>query len=402
MKRIVIVDHFSQTPDEPGNNRFVYLAQLLCDRGYSVEIITTEFSHKAKKTRQIDLNLLEKLPYQFTMLPEPGYPKNVCLKRFYSHYFFGRQLKKYLQNMPKADLVYVAVPSLDVGSVTAGYCRRNKIPFVVDIQDLWPEAFKLVLHVPVVSDLVFAPMAATANRFYARADKIVAVSETYRQRGLRSNQKDDGGLCVYLGTDLSAFDKNADSFPVEKPGDELWIAYVGTLGHSYNIEIVIDALNLLPDHMTHNLVFKVLGDGPLMERFQEYAKNCKVRVVFLGRLDYPHMTACLKQADIAVNPIVKGAAQSIINKHADYAAAGLPVVSTQECPEYRALLEKYECGISCRPQNAQQVADALENLIRDETLRRKMGENSRKMAKERFDRQYTYAQIIAEIEKLMR
>ena len=24
MKKVVIIDHFSQTPDEPGNNRFLY------------------------------------------------------------------------------------------------------------------------------------------------------------------------------------------------------------------------------------------------------------------------------------------------------------------------------------------------------------------------------------------
>ena len=77
MKRIVIVDHFSQTPDEVGNNRFLYLAQLLCNRGNRVEIITTDFSHKAKKTRQTDSTALTSLPYKYTMLPEPGYPKNV-------------------------------------------------------------------------------------------------------------------------------------------------------------------------------------------------------------------------------------------------------------------------------------------------------------------------------------
>ena len=42
------------------------------------------------------------------------------------------------------------------------------------------------------------------------------------------------------------------------------------------------------------------------------------------------MVGMLGVCDIAVNSISKGAAQSIINKHGDYAAAGLPVVNTQE------------------------------------------------------------------------
>lgn len=402
MKRVVIIDHFSQTPDEPGNNRFLYLAQMLCQKGCRVEIITTDFSHKAKKTRQTDPQLLAELPYGYTMLPEPGYPKNVCLQRFYSHYIHGKHLRTYLQTMEKPDVVYAAMPSLDAAGAAADYCRKNDVPFIVDIQDLWPEAFKLVFHIPVLSDLIFAPMAAMANGIYRQASKIVAVSETYKQRGLKSCKNDKEGLCVYLGTDLCEFDKYADSIPMEKPESELWVAYVGTLGHSYNIEIVIDALNLLPDTLASNVVFKVLGDGPLMERFRVYAKDCKVPVDFLGRLDYPHMAACLKHADIAVNPIVKGAAQSIINKHADYAAAGLPVVSTQECPEYRKLLDRYSCGINCQPDSPQQVADGLEALICDREKRVQMGQCSRRMAQERFDRKYTYEQITARIEELAR
>ncbi len=402
MRRIVIIDHYSQTPGEPGNNRFIYLAQLLCDLGYSVEIITTDFAHKTKKTRAVAPELFEELPYKFTMLPEPGYPRNVCLKRFYSHYVFGRNLKKYLHSMEEPDLVYIAVPSLDVGSAAAAYCKHKNIPFVVDIQDLWPEAFKLVFNIPVLSDLIFAPMTVSSNRFYKQADRIVAVSETYKKRGLRNNRKDSSGLCVYLGTDLSTFDENARRDAVQKPEGKVWIAYVGTLGHSYNIEIILDALKLLPEAAAQNLVFKVMGDGPLMGHFQQYAQSSPVRVDFMGRLDYPKMTAYLQQADIAVNPIVRGAAQSIINKHADYAAAGLPVVSTQECPEYRMLLEEYNCGINCPPEDAQAVADALARLLQDPQLRAEMGHSSRRMAEERFDRAYTYQKIVDTIQQLMR
>lgn len=399
--KILIIDHFSQTPDEPGNNRFIYLAELLTQSNHEVEIVTTVFSHKTKKKRCTDLDYSHDLPYRFTMLDELGYPKNVCLKRFYSHYVFGRNLVKYLRTIEKPDLVYVAIPSLDVGYVASIYCKKNQIPFVVDIQDLWPEAFKLVFHVPVISDCLFKPMAIKADCAYKQADKVVAVSETYLERGIRCNNKNSNGLCIYLGTDLNRFDTNA-AISVEKDAEELWVAYVGTLGTSYNIRIILDALNLLDESLLKRVVFKVMGDGPYLKRFMDYAENsCKAKVEFLGRLDYPQMVSVLKNSDIAVNPIVKGAAQSIINKHADYAAAGLPVVNTQECPEYRNLIEAYQCGINCGVESVNEVADALQKLIQDNELREKMGRQSRKMAEERFDRAYTYQEIVKEIEKLV-
>ena len=402
MKRIVIIDHFSKAPNEPGNNRFIYLGELLCSYGFDVEIITTTFAHLKKQQRKTDVQLYSDLPYQYTMLPEPGYPRNVCLKRFYSHYVFGKNLAAYLETMEKPAAILAAVPSLDVGKAAGNYCSKHGIPFIVDIQDLWPEAFKLVLKLPLISDLVFLPMTMQANRFYGQADRIVAVSETYMRRGLACNRKDKDGLCVYLGTDLARFDESCKSIDVEKPEGELWITYAGTLGHSYNIEIIFDALNRLPDTLGQHVVFHIYGDGPYLERFKNYAKNCKIRSVFHGRVDYPVMAAKLSKSDIAVNPIVKGAAQSIINKHADYAAAGLPVVNTQECPEYRDLLERYACGINCDVESVQQVADALQELIENPGKRKQMGENSRRMAEELFDRRNTYQQIVKTIEGFVR
>lgn len=402
MKRIVIIDHFSKTPDEPGNNRFIYLGELLCRYGFDVEIITTTFAHIKKKQRMIEEKFYNNLPYKYTMLPEKGYPRNVCLKRFYSHYLFWKKLSNYLEMMKKPDIVIAAVPSLDVGTAAGNYCSKNKIPFIVDIQDLWPEAFKLVLKAPIISELVFLPMVIQANRFYGQADRIVAVSETYLRRGMKSNRKDKNGICVYLGTDLSSFDESSMNISIEKPEDELWISYVGTLGHSYNIEIIFDALNQLPDGLEKNIVFHIFGDGPYLERFQEYAKNCKIRSIFHGRVDYSLMVANLCKSDIAVNPIVKGAAQSIINKHADYAAAGLPIVNTQECQEYQDLLETYECGINCDVESVEQVEKALQNLIENPEKRKRMGKNSRRMAEERFDRRNTYLQIVRAVEDLVR
>lgn len=401
MKKIVIIDHFSQTPDEPGNNRFIYLAEMLCEYGYEVEIVTTTFSHKTKKQRLVNDGLFENVPYEYTMLPEPGYSKNVCLARFYSHYIFGKNLGKYLKTIEKPALIFIAVPSLDVGTVAANYCKEHNVPLIVDIQDVWPEAFKLVLHVPIISDLAFLPMTLQANKFYAQADKIVAVSETYKKRGLQNNKKDKTGLCVYLGTDLKYFDANSKLFPVKKVDDEIWVSYVGTLGRSYNIGIIIDALNQIADKITKKVVFNVFGDGPYLEQFKEYAKNCKVSTKFFGRLDYSKMTAYLCKSDIAVNPIVKGAAQSIINKHADYAAAGLPVINTQECKEYRNLIEKYHCGINCDVESIEQVGVAILKLVENNELRKMMGKQSRIMAEENFDRHNTYRLIIREIEKLV-
>ena len=393
---ITIIDHYSQAPGEKGNNRFIYLAKLLCAKGYQVEIVTSDFSHIKKQTRNIPQEEIDKLPFGYVMLHEPVYKKNVCLQRIASHYIFGKNLAKYLKDRTDIDCVYISVPSLDVGKAAADYCKRQGIPFFVDIQDVWPEAFELVLPMKQITRHLLAPMRRTANYVYETADYIVAVSDTYLKRGLL-NKKDPEGMCVFLGTDLHDFDKAVRNSRIDKPKSEFWVGYAGTLGASYNLDIVIRACKKIVDDGYSRIRVKVLGDGPDLERLKNDAKGLPVE--FLGRVDYAKMDGILAACDIAVNPIVAGAAQSIINKHGDYAAAGIPVVSTQESSEYKELIARYNCGISCSPNDIDAVAKAIEYFSENEEERVLYGANSRRMAEELFDRSKTYPLIVEQIEK---
>lgn len=389
---ILVFSQYCYPWDISKNDRFTELATLLAKK-HEVEVVTSDFDHGAKARIE---NPDGHFPYRITLLHEPGYPKNVCLQRFYSDYVLGTNVKWYLKHRKKPDLIYCAVPSLAVPHELARYCKMNGIPFIIDVQDLWPEAFEMVFHVPVLSKLAFAPFRYLANKTYAAADEIVAVSQTYANRALQVNRKCKQGYSVYLGTRLERFDAlRSGAISYQKTEGECWIGYVGTLGHSYDLTCVMDSLNILYRQKgMQNIRFMVMGRGPLQEKFQQYAKQLNIPVTFTGMLPYEQMVPMLCACDIAVNPIMHGAAQSIINKVGDYAAAGLPVVNTQECPEYRNLVTDYNMGINCENGDAQGLAVAFERLINHSELREEMGRNNRRLAEERFDRATTYPHIV--------
>lgn len=387
MKDIVIIAHFAASLQPGDNNRFFDLAKRLSDHAH-VELVTSDFYHGGKCRRMGDYS---GLPFRLTLLHEPGYPKNVCLRRFYSHWVFGRNVAKYLKQRKTPDVIYCAVPSLDAAGAAADYARKSGVRFIVDVQDLWPEAFRMVFHVPVVSDLLFAPMSKKANRIYAQADEIIAVSDTYRQRAAGENQ----GRTVFLGTELDLFDAHIreNPAPAKEPG-EVWLAYCGTLGSSYDLPCAMDAMAILAERGYENVTLHVMGDGPLKEKFRAYAEQRGVSVRFWGRLPYGEMCALLSACDVALNPIRAGSAGSIINKHADYAAAGIPVVSSQESREYRELVEKYEMGLNCANGDPADLAEKLAFLLERPEERLRMGKNARRCAEERFDRGKTYREIL--------
>ena len=77
MLDVVIVTNFASDYSETDNDRFLYIAKKL-SKFSNVEIITSDFCHEKKKHRN---SISYRWPFKITFLHEPGYRKNVCVKR---------------------------------------------------------------------------------------------------------------------------------------------------------------------------------------------------------------------------------------------------------------------------------------------------------------------------------
>ncbi|MHC1724284.1 MAG: glycosyltransferase family 4 protein [Aminipila sp.] len=386
---VLIISHFSEGKENVANDRLKYIANLISKK-YLVELLTSSFFHTTKKHSGDQYESLEN--YNIRYIDEPGYSKNVCLKRFISHFACGKNLKLYLKNRKAPNLIYCAVPSLSFAFYATKYALKNNIPIIIDIQDLWPESFKMVFNPLGLGNIIYYPMKKIADYIYSHANAIVSVSESYCQRANLTNPHKKDLLPIYIGTSFEEFDK---ILPHEfKDKNTYYLIYVGTLGHSYDLKCAIDAYEIVKQNkQIENVEFLVLGDGPLEEEFKLYAFDKKLDVNFMGRLDYEQMVAYLKAAHIALNPINGKSVASIINKHADYAAAGLPVISTQDSQEYKELLEKYNAGFNCQSGDYGQMAKYIIHLLTNMEIRSQMAKGSRMLGEELFNRDTTYSRI---------
>ena len=99
---ILILTNFRADLSITDNNRFVYLSKQLA-RFHKVELVTSDFWHGRKQHSE---SLPKEWSFKVTFIHEPGYKKNVCFKRFISHYIWGRNVKRYLKTRKKPDVVY--------------------------------------------------------------------------------------------------------------------------------------------------------------------------------------------------------------------------------------------------------------------------------------------------------
>ena len=402
-KKIAVISMGVKLNGEKGYSRFRYIGDFLSDAGYQVDLITTTFQHWEKAQRDIDTIKKEDYKFRLKFIYEPGYRKNIDPRRIWSHHIAAKNLTKLLEQDGDYDLIYCEIPPNDVALAAAEYAKKKGIPFVPDVNDLWPEAMRMVLDIPVVSDILFYPLQRDAEKVYSLVSGIIGTSDEYRDRPLKNQKLDVPRKTVYVGNEIAEFDRGVEKYgpEIQKPEGEFWVSYAGTIGTSYDIRTMVLAGKELLDRGMSQIKFKILGGGPLKDELENLAKEqgC-VNVEFVGYAPYPKMAAYLAKSDILVNSFVKKAPQSIVTKIGDYLAAGKPMINTCMSPEFRQKVENDGFGINILPEDVKILADAIAELYEDRDGCRIMGEKARKIAEEQFDRPESYKKIIELIEEL--
>ena len=404
MYKIAVITMGVRLNDEKGYTRFRYICDFLTEAGYEVDLITTTFQHWEKEQRDLDKIKAEDYKFRLKFIYEPGYKKNIDLKRVTSHRTAAKNLTALLEKEGDYDLIYAEIPPNDVALAAAQYARKKGIPFVADVNDLWPEAMRMVLDVPVVSDLIFYPLLRDAETVYSLVSGVIGTSDEYRDRPFQKQDRDIPRETVYVGNEIAVFDEGAErnQNTVKKPEGEFWVSYAGTIGTSYDIRTMVLAAEELSRRGRKEVCFKILGGGPMKEELEELARSRNISSVeFVGYVPYDKMAAYLKASDILVNSFVKKAPQSIVTKIGDYLAAGRPMINTCMSPEFRKKVEQDGFGINILPEDVNILADAVESLLGDEEGRLRMGGNARRIAEEEFDRPKAYRKIERMIRRLL-
>ena len=403
MKKIAVITMGVKLNNEKGYTRFKFLSEFLVDAGYEVDLITTTFQHWEKAQRNISEIQKTKYKFHLKFIYEPGYKKNIDLKRVYSHRVAAKNLTALLEKEGDYDLIYCEIPPNDVALAAASYAKKKGIPFVPDVNDLWPEAMRMVLDIPVVSSMIFHPLQRDAEKVYSLVSGIVGTSDEYRDRPLKNQKLDVPKVTVYVGNEIKEFDAGVEKYSpeIEKEEDEFWVTYAGTIGTSYDIRTLVLTGEELIRRRRLNIKIKILGGGPLKEELEQLAKehNCK-NVEFVGYMPYEKMAAYLAKSDIVVNSFVKKAPQSIVTKIGDYLASGHPMINTCMSPEFRKKVETDGFGVNIMPEDEEILADAIEKLYENEDVREEMGKQARKIAEEQFDRPESYKKIVELIREL--
>lgn len=403
-KRIGIISlGYGWLPCEPGPSRFYYIAKMFASSGYDVDFIGSSFQHFQKAPRDRKSIMHQDYPFNTTFISVPAYKKNLDVRRIYSNKIAEYRVLNYLKTQ-NYDVIYCSIPANNIAAKVSEYCKKESIPFIVDVEDLWPEAMEMVFNIPFIKTILFYPFMRDAERTYQNADAVIGTSEEYTRRAFRNSKKEVEARTVYVGCDLAAFQKGVKFYSegIHKSDGEFWVTYAGSLGKSYDISTLIMAAKELQQSGEKNIRIKILGTGPMLEQLKLLVEqnNCE-NVEFLGYVKYEKMAAFLTKSDVTVNSFIKGAPQSIVNKVGDYLAAGIPMINTLENSEFCSLVEKYQFGINIEAESIEALCRAIITFYKNEKYKRRLGNNARKLAEKKFDRNVVYREILEVVESVV-
>ena len=247
---------------------------------------------------------------------------------------------------------------------------------------------RVLVHVH--SGMVEPWLARRSHRILARialaaAQRVVTVSSG-TEVALKSALGGDRVRLIYNGVDLAAYGEGPGHQPPR-------ILFAGVLTPRKGVIDLVQASRLLTDRgVEHELL--LAGGTPeegirIEAEVRQTARTTAPTARFLGPQPHEEMAGLYRSVDLFCLPSWWEAMPLTI---LEAMAAGLPVVATPVGDIARMV----EDGISGRlvpPHRPQELADALEPLLRSAELRRAMGRMARQRVCDRFDMAGTAAAL---------
>lgn len=382
MKILQVVDFYKPSWEAGGITRVCYeLSKRLADKEHEV----TVYAMDGFKTR---LNVPKNKPVDVDGIPT-YYFRNVSnlltRNNFYTPYFLPFIAKK---EMKKFDVIHIHTYRSTMAIFVCYYARKYGIPYVL-------QAHGSVLPFFAKPRLKRLFDKAWGNKILKDASKVIALTKTeaeqYKKMGVDENRIE----IVPNGIDLSEY----ENLPVcgefrRKYGiksDKKIVLYLGRIHKSKGIDLLIDAfLDISKELDDIKLVLIGPNDGnqqSLIKRTQKLEINDKI--LFTGFVTVEEKKAAFVDADVFVTPRFSGFPITFL----EACACGMPIITTNNGDKLDWIHDKVGYVVE---YDKEQLWDAMLKMLSDDGVRRRFGEEGRKLVRDQFE----WGKIIKQLEDL--
>jgi glycosyltransferase involved in cell wall biosynthesis len=306
--------------------------------------------------------------------------------------------------LPKPEVVIATSPQLLCALAGWWLAFWQRVPFVFEVRDLWPESLAAV-GAGSEGALLHRTLGAIAGFLYRRADRIVVVSPPFKDHLVRYWNVPAKKISIVengVETDLFRLDPAAMEVRKQlKHEDRFLICYIGTMGNAHGLETLIAAAEQLQTALPCAM-FLLIGEGAEKERILDLAAaRGLTNIQFLGQQPRERIPAYVSTADLCLVMLKKTELFKTVipTKLLEYMACERPVLVAVD-GQARQIVEAAGAGVFVEPENPKALVTAILALAEDPERRRQMGTSGRRYIVNQCSREKTAQDYIAVLEAL--
>ncbi|WP_299826111.1 glycosyltransferase family 4 protein [uncultured Pontibacter sp.] len=391
---IAVFNQHHHNPDCPATCRhYTFLEELakrhqvtlITSNGWRSIRITNNFSWAPKG---VTLHECE-VPYANKM----GILQRLFSFTSYSAYSFWKGL-----TMPKPDVIWAVSTPLSTPFVAAQVARLRNVPWVFEVQDLWP-SFPIEMGA-VKYKWLQRLLYRTEKNLYNSASQVIALSPDMSAYIVELGITASKVKTNYNGTDIN----QADAVCVQdvevlrakyKLQGQQVVLYAGTYGRANDIPTLMQTIRSMVADTS--ITFILTGNGYYEPQLRELAAEVP-NLLLLDPQPRPEVFKLFKLADLSVvtfNDLPVLATNSP-SKFYDSLACGTPVIVTN--PGWtKTFVEENEVGWYTPAEQPEALEKCIKFALSQPTALETAGANGEAIARKLFNRK----QLVQEVEQVL-
>jgi len=401
-----------------GNTRLFRTAQIankLVGNGHKVLLWKSSFNHVSKIQRVNKNTILEyKENYKIYFIKTIPYYKNNGFMRIINHLQFARKFAKLAEKEQKPDLILTSYPDIFHSYEAVKYGKKHNIPVVVDVRDMWPEAFVEVMpkFLKPVTKVFLSPIYLYVNYIFRNATAVISMLpfclQWYQNLSNRKHREFDR-VFHHAYKKLNPTPEELEEsysfwkkYGIEKDNKDFIVCFFGSMNNkgTEDLDTVISSVKKLKNK-SNKVKFVLCGSGRNLEYYKHIAKGCK-NVIFPGWIDANKIYTLLEMGAVGIIPYRNrfDFKNTIPNKAAEYLSGGLPILTCLD-GYINEFLKPYGCVFHYQEDNSDELANIILDLYSNPQKLEQSSKNALKAYNDHFNSDIIYAKLVNLFENLI-
>lgn len=378
-----------------GTHLAIDLVEDFIKEGYEIEVITP-ISQKFLK--EVDETTDECKVHRISSC----YNKKDVFSRIMRYIDISWKMYKTAKGID-ADLIMThSMPPL-LGPLGTILSRKKKIPVLYWEQDIVSQSListGIFGKTGIKQRIIFKIAEILEKISERRSSHIITISEQFKRMHMARGIVDKKISVIYNWIDTKQIyhvnkEDNILFKELNLPKDKFIVSYCGNLGIPQNVEIMVDAAELLQEYQ--NIFFVIIGGGSREEYIKKYVEDKRLNNISLTPLqplERSHYVYSIGDVGLVIGR-AGTSKNGFPSKTWSIMSAEQAIIACFDLDsELCEFVRKGNCGKTIEPDSSKKLANAILYLYNHREETKKMGYNARKYVENEFARKQATYKII--------